>query len=169
MLTEAYRTCALGPSCPSVRPGSPGPAGRAVRARGFLLARARKVVFARDAREGCARPRIQPFTKELGCVCDRTKNEVSTAYGANTCLLGTRVPPVGERFLFSLTEMLPRAPKRFALRHNAATGAMRCPGKWTPRRRCPFRATNLQIVAYCLYAQAKEKFFAAPSSPPGVV
>ena len=103
MLTEAFRTCALGPSRPSVRPGSPGPAGRAVRAvraRGFFLARARKVVFTRLARAGCARPRIQAFTKELGCVCDRTKNEVRTAYGVNTCLLGSRAPPGKKRFPF---------------------------------------------------------------------
>ena len=150
MLTKAFRACGLGPSRQFVRSGSPGRAGRAVCARGFSLARARKVVSAREARGGCARPRIQPYTKELGRVCDRTKNEASTAYGLNTCLLGSRVLPVKEHFPFSPTVMLPRVPKRFALRHNAATGAMRCPGKWTPRRRCPFRATNLRIVAQSL-------------------
>ena len=51
MLTEAFRACSLGPSRPSVRPGSPG--------RGFSRARARKVVFARFAHvarsRACAR------------------------------------------------------------------------------------------------------------------
>ena len=54
LLTEAYRTCRLGRSRPSVRRESPGRAGRAVRARGFARANAKGRL-----RAFCVRPREQ--------------------------------------------------------------------------------------------------------------